>query len=228
MAKNGNKDNPPVQDPHRIKVEAILRLLDQHYPDAQCTLDYKTPLQLLIATVLSAQCTDERVNQVTPDLFAKYPSAKDFAQAPLEVLEADIKSTGFYRNKAKNIQACCRILHERFDGQVPADLDTLVDLPGIGRKTANVILGNAFHLAGIVVDTHVGRVSQRLGLTSNTDPVKIERDLMGLVPEERWVRFSHQLIQHGRRICVARKPQCPLCFLRQYCDYAQKNLAEMG
>jgi endonuclease III len=206
------------------KVASILAVLDRYYPDARCTLGFRNPLELLVATVLSAQCTDQRVNQVTPELFKKYPSAASYAQASLEELETAIRSTGFYRNKAKSIQACCRELQERFAGKVPADLDILVQLPGIGRKTANVILGNAFHIPGIVVDTHVGRVSRRLGLSTHDDPVKIEFDLMELIPHERWVTFSHQLILHGRKICSARKPLCIQCPLKTLCDYAAQSL----
>jgi endonuclease-3 len=202
------------------KIAAILSLLDELYPAATCSLGFVNPLELLVATVLSAQCTDERVNLVTPGLFKKYPTARDYAEAPLEELENDIRSTGFYRNKAKSIKAACRILDEQFGGQVPHDLDTLVQLPGIGRKTANVILGNAYQIPGIVVDTHVGRVAQRLGLTGRKDPDKIEQDLMALIPRERWIVFSHQLIQHGRRLCQARKPKTDICPLRPCCDYA--------
>lgn len=212
-----DKNNPALSE----KVGAILAGLDQHYPEAQCSLDFNKPLELLIATILAAQCTDARVNQVTPSLFKKYPSAKAYADARLEELESDIRSTGFYHNKAKNIQACCRILHERFKGDIPADLNTLVELPGIGRKTANVILGSIYHIPGIIVDTHVGRVARRLGLTSHKDPVKIEQDLMEIIERERWTLFSHQLVQHGRRICHARKPACPDCPLRPFCDYFQ-------
>lgn len=214
-----DKDSRKAPATRRTKAASILPILDRHYPDAHCTLDYRTPLELLVATVLSAQCTDERVNQVTPGLFTKYPTAAAFAQAPLEELETAIHSTGFFRNKAKSIQACCRQLQERFAGRVPADLDILVKLPGIGRKTANVILGNAFQVPGLVVDTHVSRVSQRLGLTANQDPVKIEYDLMEVVPRDRWVTFSHQLILHGRTICLARKPLCPQCPLQSWCDF---------
>lgn len=210
------------------KVSAILDLLDHHYPDAQCTLDHRSPLQLLIATILSAQCTDERVNQVTPELFQKYPDAEAFSKAPIEQLEQDIRSTGFYRNKAKNIQACCQIIKEQFAGEVPANLEDLVKLPGIGRKTANVILGNVFEIPGIVVDTHVGRVAQRLGLTGHQDPVKIEFDLMPLVPKSRWVRFSHQLIMHGRSICRAQKPKCEICPLQPHCSYYSTTVAVAG
>lgn len=205
------------------KVGPILKLLDQHYPEAHVTLDFTNPLEMLVATVLSAQCTDVRVNQVTPPLFAKYPTAPDYADAPLEELEEMIRPTGFFRNKAKSIKALCQKLVENFDGKVPASLDELVKLPGIGRKTANVVLGNAFGIPGIFVDTHLGRVSQRLGLTKEKDPVKIEFDLMPLIPKERWVKFSHQMIWHGRQICTARNPKCPSCPLLPYCDFGQKT-----
>ncbi len=204
------------------KIGSILELLDQTYPEAHVTLDFANPLEMLVATVLSAQCTDVRVNLVTPALFAKYPTARAYAQAPVEELEEMIRSTGFFRNKAKSIKALCQKLVEEYGGEVPASLDELVKLPGIGRKTANVVLGNAFGIPGIFVDTHLGRVSQRLGLTKHQDPVKIEFDLMPLIPKERWVKFSHQMIWHGRRICDARKPRCPLCPLLPYCDYGQK------
>lgn len=211
--------------PPREKVEAILSLLDNLYPDAHCTLDFRSPLELLVATVLSAQCTDERVNQVVPDLFRKYPSVKAYAEASLEELESAVKSTGFYRNKARNIKECCRILLERFDGQIPADMEILTRLPGIGRKTANVILGNAFGIPGLVVDTHVARLSQRLGLTRMKDPEKIERDLVEIIPRDRWVKFSHQLILHGRALCQARKPKTGICPLRPWCSYADEHPA---
>jgi len=204
------------------KIGPILQLLDEHYPRVHVTLDYRNPLELLVATILSAQCTDERVNRVTPAIFAKYPSAADYARAPLEELERDIYQTGFYHNKARSLKGLGQALVEQHRGQVPASLEELVKLPGIGRKTANVILGNAFGIPGIVVDTHCGRVSQRLGLTRAKDPVKIEFDLMPLVPKERWTRFSLQLIWHGRAICTARGPQCPRCPLLPYCDYGQK------
>jgi endonuclease-3 len=201
------------------KVKSILKILDELYPDAECSLVFHDPLQLLISTILSAQCTDERVNKVTPALFDKYRSAKAFAEAPLEQLEQEVKSTGFYHNKALAIRETSKILDNQFAGKVPADLEALVKLPGIGRKTANVVLGNSFGIPGIVVDTHVGRVSARLGLTGEKDPDKIERDLMALIPKEKWIKFSHQLIQHGRRICIARKPKCSICPLRPYCIY---------
>ncbi len=205
------------------KVRHILPLLDELYPKARCSLDFKDPLQLLVSTILSAQCTDERVNQVTPSLFKNYPDAKAYAEASLEELEEAVRSTGFFRNKAKSIQACCRILHERFGGEVPASLDMLVELPGIGRKTANVILGNSFGIPGIVVDTHVGRVTQRLGLTQHKDPEKIEFDLMAILPRDHWVKFCHQIILHGRQICQARKPRCEICPLRPHCNYGQQQ-----
>ena len=201
------------------KIGPIVKLLDQHYPDARCTLDFTNPLELLVATLLSAQCTDVRVNQVTPALFQQYPTAAHYADADLADLEQAIYTTGFYRQKAKSLKALCQALVAQFRGQVPPSLDELVKLPGIGRKTANVILGNAFGIPGVVVDTHVSRVAQRLGLTRQTDPVKIEFDLMPLVPRERWVKFSHQLIMHGRRTCTAKKPDCPHCPLLPYCDY---------
>jgi endonuclease III len=205
------------------KVGPILALLDELYPDAECSLEYTDPLQLMVSTILSAQCTDERVNMVTPELFRKYPSVEALAEASIEELEEAVRSTGFYRNKAKNIKAACGVLVERHGGKVPADLDALVELPGVGRKTANVILGNAYGIPGIVVDTHVARVSERLGLTRKKDPEKIEQDLMVLIPEERWVKFCHQLIQHGRKLCQARKPKSEICPLRPYCDHAQKS-----
>jgi len=210
------------------KIGPILKLLEEHYPEVHVTLDFTNPLELLIATVLSAQCTDVRVNQVTPAVFKKYPTAAHYARAPLTELEQALHATGFFHQKAKSIKAICQALAERYGGQVPASLEELVKLPGVGRKTANVILGNAFGIPGIVVDTHCGRVAQRLGLTKNTDPVKIELDLMPLVPKERWTRFSLQMIWHGRAICTARNPQCPRCPLLPYCDYGQEVRAGKG
>ena len=201
------------------KAKSILKIVDELYPDAECSLSFDNPLQLMVATILSAQCTDERVNKVTPVVFKKYSSARQWAEAPLEELEQDIKSTGFYHNKALAISESCKIIAARFGGQVPPDLETLIKLPGIGRKTANVILGNAFGIPGLVVDTHVARVSARIGLTREKDRDKIERDLMALIPKEKWIKFSHQLIQHGRRICSARKPKCSICPIRPHCDY---------
>ena len=196
----------------------VAELLRHEYPDAHCSLDYRTPLELLIATILSAQCTDVRVNLVTPTLFAKYRSASDFAKASPAKLEQAIKSTGFFRNKAKSILGCCRKLVDDYGGQVPQELDDLVSLPGVGRKTANVVLGSAFGIAsGVVVDTHVTRLSRRLGLTTAKDAVKIEQDLIAQLPKKEWIGFSHRLIWHGRQICVARKPRCDDCVLNKIC-----------
>jgi endonuclease-3 len=203
-------------------VPAILDILDKTYPKAQCSLDFTNPLELLVATVLSAQCTDERVNQVTKRLFDKYRTAADYAQVASDELEEDIRPTGFFRNKAKSLKNCGAALVERYEGEVPDSLEDLVELPGIGRKTANVILGTAFNTPGIVVDTHVGRITQRLGLTQQRDPVKIEFDLMEQIPREKWTVFSHQLIQHGRKICTARKPKCSICPLLEHCDFGQE------
>lgn len=210
-------------EPAGENVEAILAILDQHYPEAQCTLSFANPLQLLVATILSAQCTDQRVNLVTPELFTKYQSAKAFAEADPRELEEAIKSTGFFRNKAKNIIDCCRRLVTEHAGQVPNSLEALVRLPGVGRKTANVILGNAFQVPGMVVDTHVARVSKRLGWTREDKPEKIERDLMRLIPANRWTLLAHQLIHHGRQVCSARNPKCGVCPLRELCAYAREN-----
>lgn len=196
----------------------IAKALAVEYADAECALVHSSPLQLLIATILSAQCTDQRVNMVTPELFRRYPTAADFASAPQRELEQAIQSTGFFRSKAKNIRACCQQLVEKHDGDIPQDLESLVKLAGVGRKTANVVLGTAFGIpSGVVVDTHVRRITRRLGLTTHNDPVKIERDLMGLLPKKEWVNFSHRLIHHGRRVCAARKPKCEVCVLNKLC-----------
>ena len=203
-------------------VRAILDTLDKTYPEAKCSLDFSNPLELLVATVLSAQCTDQRVNQVTKSLFKKYRTAADYANVPPDELEEDIRPTGFFRNKAKSLKNCGTELVERYEGKVPNSLSELVKLPGIGRKTANVILGTAFNTPGIVVDTHVGRITQRIGLTQQRDPVKIEFDLMEQIPREKWTIFSHQLIQHGRKICKARKPRCEECPLLEHCDFGQQ------
>ncbi len=196
----------------------VVRRLAREYPDADCSLDFPSPLQLLVATILSAQCTDQRVNRVTKDLFRKYRSAADYAKAGQERLEEDIRSTGFFRNKAKSIRGCCQALLDEHQGQVPDDLDSLVRLPGIGRKTANVILGTGFGIAsGVVVDTHVGRISRRLALTTEKDAVKVERDLIERIPKKQWIAFSHRMIQHGRSYCTARKPKCDECPLESLC-----------
>jgi len=195
----------------------IIKILQKTYPDVATALHHKNPLQLLVATILSAQCTDERVNKVTPALFKKYTNAKDFAAVPQEELENDIRSTGFFRNKAKNIRNCCRTVEENYKGKVPVEMEELVKLPGVGRKTANCVRGNAFGLPAITVDTHVKRLSQRLKLSSNTDPDKIEFDLREIIPEKNWTFFSHSLILHGRRVCKSRKPDCPGCVLGEQC-----------
>jgi endonuclease-3 len=206
---------PP--DSLRKRARLINRRLARLYPDAQCALHYDNPLQLLIATILSAQCTDVRVNMVTPALFARYPDVQAFAKAKPAELEAIIKSTGFYRNKARNIIACCRQIVCDHAGQVPRTLKDLVPLPGIGRKTANVVLGNAFNVPGITVDTHVGRLSRRTGLTTAIDPVKVEHELMALLPRKEWTAFSHRMIFHGRQVCLARKPNCEGCIVNDIC-----------
>jgi endonuclease-3 len=212
----------------RRRARRIAQLLAKQYPDAHCALHYENPLQLLIATILSAQCTDVRVNLVTPGLFARYPNAKAFAAANPRDLETAIQSTGFFRNKARNIIACCKQIVEEHGGQVPGTMEELVHLPGIGRKTANVILGNAFGVPGITVDTHVARLSRRMGLTTHTDPKKIERDLMQLIPEKEWTMFSHRMIFHGRQVCQARKPNCPGCVLNKVCPKIGVNLRAFG
>ena len=199
-------------------VSSLIEALQRVYPTAHCELLFLSPLQLLVATILSAQCTDKRVNLVTAELFKKYRRAQDFAAAPLAEIEAAVKSTGFFRNKAKNIQACCAALVERFDGEVPRTMDELHALAGVGRKTANVVLGNAFDInVGVVVDTHVTRLSNRLGLAKGTDAVKLEQELMKLVPQNDWSLFSHWLIWHGRRRCAARKPDCANCEIQKLC-----------
>ncbi len=201
-----------------VRLGKIIAGFQKTYPDARCELTYANPLQLLVAVILSAQCTDKRVNIVTPDLFKKYRSAADFADAPRAELERAIKSTGFYRNKAKNIQNCCRKLVEQHGGEVPRTMEELIQLGGVGRKTANVVLGNAFGVVvGVTVDTHAMRLSNRLGLTKETTPEKIERDLMKLLPRSHWLLFSHWLVWHGRRRCFARKPDCAHCEVNKFC-----------
>src|SRR5437879_9549819 len=205
-------------DQKAARLKKIIAGLEKTYPQAHCELDHSNPLELLIATILSAQCTDKRVNMVTPVLFKKYRTAKDYANAPQAELEKAIKSTGFYRNKTKSIRAATSTIATKFGGRVPDSMEELRELPGVGRKTANVVLGNAFGInEGIVVDTHVIRLSQRLGLTKHKDPEKIERDLMKLVPGEHWTDWSHWLIWHGRRRCYARKPDCSQCEVFRLC-----------
>lgn len=202
----------------RQRVAQLIEVLPQVYPGAHCELNYRNPLELLIATILSAQCTDKRVNMVTPALFKKYRVAGDYARAPQAELEAAIKSTGFFRNKAKSIRAATSTITEKFGGKVPDSMKALRELPGVGRKTANVVLGNAFGKnEGVVVDTHVARLSQRLGLTKQTEPDKIEQDLIKLIPREHWTNWSHWLIWHGRRRCYARKPACRQCEILRLC-----------
>lgn len=207
----------------RERIDKILELLNQQYStDYKCFLNYETPWQLLIATILSAQCTDERVNLVTKDLFQKYKSIEDFANADLKELEKDIHSTGFYHNKAKNIILCARSLCVDHGGEVPRDIDELTKLAGVGRKTANVIRGNIYHEPSIVVDTHVKRISNKLGFTKEDDPVKIEFELMEKIPKEHWILYNIQIISHGRSICTARNPKCSECFLSSLCKSAGK------
>ena len=204
-----------------LKIIAALR---RTYPDAHCELNFSNPLELLVATILSAQCTDVRVNLVTPGLFAKYPTIQDFAAARQEVLAADIRSTGFFNNKAKSVIGAAKKILRDFGGEVPKTLEELITVPGAARKTANVVLGTSFGIAsGIVVDTHVQRISNRLALTKNSDPVKIEQDLMKIVPREHWIQFSHQVIHFGRGICVARKPKCAECPLNSICWSVDKT-----
>jgi len=203
-------------------VEILLRL-KRLYPDATCSLNYSTPVQLLVATILSAQCTDERVNKVTPALFSRFPDAESLAIADLEELENLVRSTGFYRNKAKNIQAACRMIVTEFNSVVPNQMEQLLKLPGVARKTANVVLAHAYGInAGVTVDTHVSRLSQRLGLTEHTDPIRIEKDLMLLLPQPDWENWSIRLIYHGRAICKARSPVCVACELADLCPAANK------
>lgn len=204
------------------KVEAILELLLEQYGPTKCYLEHENAWQLLIATMLSAQCTDARVNIVTKDLFRKYTSVRDFAEADLAELEQDIRTTGFYHNKAKNIIACCQKLLQKYNGEIPSDIDALTDLAGVGRKTANVVRGQYFGIPSVVVDTHVRRVSNLLGLTKNQDPVKIEFDLMRIVPENKWIDINTQMIAHGRKVCIARRPKCAECVLFPYCTGGQK------
>jgi endonuclease-3 len=211
--------------PAPARVRAVLKALDRLYPEAACTLDRKNPLQLLVATILSAQCTDQRVNQVTPALFARFPKAEDLARAERSELEGMIRSTGFFRNKAKSIQGMAQALLERHGGRVPDALEDLVKLPGVGRKTANVVLGDAFGQPGVTVDTHVGRVCRRLAFTDQKDAVKAEFQLMEIIPKSRWTMFSHQVILHGRQVCASRKPACGQCGLRPHCPAGSEGAA---
>jgi len=199
----------------------VLELLEKNYPNAKIALEYANPLQLLVATILSAQATDQQINTITPKLFEKYKTAEDYANADLQELEQYVKSSGFYHNKAKNIKNCCKTLVEKFHSKVPQTMNELIELPGVGRKTANIILANAFGIVeGVAVDTHVGRLAQRLGLSENKDPNKVEGDLMKIVPKNLWMRITDLLIFHGRRVCTSKKPNCAGCVLNKFCPSA--------
>src|SRR5580658_837660 len=220
---------PKTAAERKARIAEILRRLDKMYPNATCALHHRSPWELLVATILSAQCTDKRVNLVTPGLFAKYPTPRDFAAVKPEVLAEDIRSTGFFNNKAKSIVGAAKKIVNDFGGKVPRTIEELLTVPGAARKTANVVLGTAYNIvSGIVVDTHVQRISQRLDLTKQTDPVKIEQDLMQIVPRDRWILFSHQIILHGRALCVARKPKCAECKLDPVCYAADKTIPGAG
>ena len=206
---------------NKTRVLKIIELLEKEHSDAKIALDYTNPLELLVATILSSQCTDRRVNIVTKDLFKKYRTAEDYANADIAELEEDIRSTGFYRNKARNIKKCCRILVEKFNSQVPKTMEELLELPGVARKTANIVLSNAYGVVeGIAVDTHVCRLTRILGLTEHENPIKIEKDLMEIVPKTSWKRITDLLIFHGRRVCAARRPKCGICVLSKLCPSA--------
>jgi len=219
------KTRKPISGKQADRIRLVLRKLDAAYPDAQCALIHSNPLELLVATILSAQCTDERVNLVTRALFQKYRAPGDYTKVSQEVLERDIRSTGFYRNKARSIQGACKLISEKFGGSVPRTMEELIQLPGVARKTANVVLGVAFGIAeGVVVDTHVTRVSRRLDLSATKTPEDIERDLMRIVPRNQWISFSHQMILHGRSTCKARKPLCARCPVENECNSEDKTL----
>src|SRR5580658_6936891 len=220
-------NKPKTKAARAERVAVILKALDEMYPDATCALIHRNPWELLVATILSAQCTDKRVNEVTPGLFRKYPTPRDFAAVRPEVLATDIRSTGFFNNKAKSIVGAAKKIVNEFGGKVPRTLEELITVPGAARKTANVVLGTAYGIAsGIVVDTHVQRISRRLDLTKQTDPVKVERDLIKIIPRERWILFAHQIILHGRALCVARAPKCGECGLNSLCYAKDKSHAK--
>lgn len=213
-----------IYSPAAENIHKIIQILKEEYPQARSTsLEHRNAFELLIATILAAQSTDKLVNKVTKDLFKKYKSPYEFANAKVEELEQDIKSTGFYRNKARSIISCCKTIVENFGGIVPQNIEDLTSLPGVGRKTANVVLGNIFGKQAIIVDTHMRRIAKRLGLTVNDDPTKIEFDLMKIVPQEEWTDFSHKIVALGRTICLAKKPKCSICRLLPYCKYGQEN-----
>jgi endonuclease-3 len=218
IVRSANNRAPKTKPEKRAQAARVAQRLKADYPGATCALENETPFELLVATILSAQCTDTRVNMVTPELFRRWPTPFEMAKAPIKSIEKVIQSTGFFRNKAKNIKAASQALVKEYHGDVPRDIAQMVALPGVGRKTANVVLGTAFGIAtGVVVDTHVTRLSRRLGLTKQTDPVKIEQELMQLLPQEEWVDFAHRMIHHGRQICTARKPKCPQCSMNSFC-----------
>ena len=217
-------NKPRSQDERKRRLSLILRRLNRDYPDVECALIHKSAWELLVSTILSAQCTDKRVNEVTPGLFRKYPTIQDMAAVRREVLEKDIQSTGFFRNKAKSLTGAARRVIEEYGGEVPQTMEELLTLPGVARKTANVVLGTWFRKAsGVVVDTHVQRISRRLDLTKEDDPKKIEKDLMAVLPKKRWILYSHQIIHHGRGVCVARKPRCSECGLEHLCYAPDKT-----
>jgi len=225
--KQSGKTLPKGTDPRRV--QAILTKLDEAYPKVTCALKHRNPFQLLIATILSAQCTDVRVNQVTPGLFEKYPTPEAFAYANPNDIEKEIRPTGFFRNKTKSIMGASRKVVEEFKGKVPRTMEELLTLPGVARKTANVVLGTSFGIAsGVVVDTHVQRLSRRLDLTRNTDPKKIEQDLQAIIPQDKWILFAHQLIWHGRRVCQARSPRCIECNLERICYSKDKTISTIA
>jgi endonuclease III len=216
---------PKTAAERKARIDKILVVLDRMYPDVTCALHHSSAWELLVATILSAQCTDKRVNAVTPELFRKYPTIQDFAAAKQEELAQDIRSTGFFNNKAKSVIGAARKILSEFDGKVPREMEALLTVPGAARKTANVVLGTAFGIAlGVVVDTHVQRIARRLDLTRQTDPVKIEKDLMKVIPKAKWILFAHQIIHHGRALCVARNPKCAECALNPLC-YAKDKTA---
>lgn len=210
-----------TQQANRERAKEIFDLLTKEYPDAECSLDHTNPLELMIATILSAQCTDVRVNVVTKDLFKKYKTPEDYTSRPIEELEKVVHTCGFYRSKAKNITKACHTILEKHDGKVPRTLEDLVELAGVGRKTANVVLGTCFNTPGVVVDTHCGRIARRLGFTKQTDPVKVEKDLMKIWEHEHWSLFSHFMVFHGRAACISRSPQCSKCVVRDLCPFPE-------
>ncbi len=228
--KTLNRRAPKAKGKHSLEekkrlVALIAERLEHEFPDAKCALSYETPDQLLFATILSAQCTDVRVNMTTPALFKKYPSSKEMAKAKPEQVEKLIKSINFFRNKAKSLIGAARMLQESYGGKIPLSIDEMIKLPGVGRKTANVVLGDAFNQPqGVVVDTHVKRLTNLIGLTEEEDPVKIELELMQVVPQELWTKFSHWLILHGRSVCIARRPKCGECVIRSQCDFGRKGI----